>query len=330
MLLRCLSSSGETLEIDDMTGWTVKETLQGSLSFLQEADAPEPESSVTQLLASALNLPWSNGFVLLRDVMQSTYDSDDELATRTLTLDETTALRDMLSRRADKEPLQYILGKWDFLDYTFVIRRPLLCPRPETEELVLKVVEDCKQLQQLDKLLRILDIGCGTGAIGVSLASMLPNCQVTAIDIDEIAVQTSNDNAKLILGNVGVERYQALLSSARDFTYHSDATPFDVIVSNPPYIPECYMPTLSEDVVRYESKDALCGGEDGMNVIRDIVYRAAEWGRTGTVIWMEVDPTHPKLLQEWLDKEGTFLGVVFDSAHQDLYGRDRFVKLKVV
>lgn len=329
------SDDAQTNQLEmDTTGLTVKEAIESSLSFLQEANAPEPEVSVTQLLASALDLPWSNGFVLLRNVMMMQSSSDNhELATRILTREEATLYQDFILRRANKEPLQYILGKWDFLDFTLYIRPPLLCPRPETEELVVLVAEDTKQLQQQQSNdLHILDIGCGTGAIGVSLAAMLPNSQVTAIDIEPIAVKTSNENAKLILDGSNVNRYKAVVSSASDFIIPNKTTPlFHVIVSNPPYIPKRDMPTLSDDVAKYESNEALCGGEDGMDVIRDILRRAHKWSRSGTIIWMEVDPTHPKLIQEWLEEEeGHLLGVKFDSTHTDLYGRDRFVKLTVI
>lgn len=311
-----------------MTGWTVKEALDKSLLYLTESDAPEPESSVTQLMASALDLPWENGFVLVREVSNNNND-DGALANRKLTLQEATHYQEMLLRRIHKEPLQYILGQWDFLEYTFVIRPPLLCPRPETEELVLFVKNDIQQQQHQytsSTPIRILDIGCGTGIIGVSLAVMLSNANVTAIDLEPIAVQTSNENAQRLLLNKS--RYQAILCSAGDF--ESNDVPFDVIVSNPPYIPQDDMATLADDVVGFESQNALCGGEDGMNVIRDIVHGAPQWGRSGTVVWVEVDPTHPELLRNWLDEDGTTIGVVFDSTHQDLYGRDRFVKLRVL
>jgi release factor glutamine methyltransferase len=155
--------------------------------------------------------------------------------------------------------------------------------------LVLKVVEDAKRLSGT---VRILDIGCGTGAIGVSLTALLRDAQVMAIDVKPISVSTSNENAFIILGDCN--RYQAMLCSADAFV--NDGAPFDVIVSNPPYIPEHDMEMLSDDVVRYESRQALCGGTDGMDVVRDIILHSPQWSRPGGVIWMEVDLTHPKLL----------------------------------
>ena len=329
LLPRYLSSFNDSTEMEDMTGWTVQQTLNRSLTFLQESEAPEPESSVTHLLAGALHLPWSNGFVLLRELMQSTNEHCNyDLSKRTLTLEEAALFRNYLVRRVHKEPLQYILGKWDFLDYTFRIRPPLLCPRPETEELVLLVEKDIQQQFSNESTIHILDVGCGTGVIGVSLAAMIPNAQVTAIDMEPIAVETSNENAHFILGDCEWNRYQAIRCPAKEFS--NDGIPLDVIVSNPPYIPTRDMRTLSDDVINYESEHALCGGKDGMDVIRDIVYRAPEWSRPGSMIWMEVDPTHPKMIQEWLEQSSQDVGVAFESAHQDLYGRDRFVKLKVL
>lgn len=332
------SNNNETNTID-FTGLTVRDALRKSLSYLQESDAPEPEESVLHLLAFALNLPWSNGFVLLRHVMmtsnhhnENNTQSMDELASRTLTPSEATMYRKFLSRRIDKEPLQYILGQWDFVDYTFRIQPPLLCPRPETEELVLKVYNDIQQRFSSKQEIRILDVGCGTGVIGISLAAAMllgAKASVTALDVEPIAVETTKDNAQLILGNHNKTRFQAILCSASEYSRDESMPPFDVIVSNPPYIPQQDMEALSDDVVKYESFDALCGGNDGMNVIRDIVYNAPKWGQPGTILWMEVDPTHPCLIKEWLDKEGDSIGVVYDSTHTDLYGRDRFVKLRV-
>jgi release factor glutamine methyltransferase len=308
-------------QLETMTGWTVQETIEKSTSFLERANAPEPESSVTHLLAHALGLSWETGFVQLRHV-----SSDDELSKRILSNKESSLFSEMLHRRVKQEPLQYILGKWAFLDFMFMIRPPLLCPRPETEELVLKAANDATRMSSGENTLQILDVGCGTGAIGVSLAAMLPETtQVVAIDVEPIAVSTSNDNARAILGS-DCNRYQAVLCGAKDFV--NEGASFDLIVSNPPYIPKHDMITLSDDVVKFESAQALCGGTDGMDVIREIILQAPHWSRPGGIIWMEVDPTHPKLLQEWLDSEVT-LGVELDSVCQDLYGRDRFVKLIV-
>jgi len=199
-----------------------------------------------------------------------------------------------------------------------------LCPRPETEELVMRVVES------VEKPDRILDIGCGTGCIGIALADLLPSSQVIALDIEPIAIATAEENAEAILGTDWKERYRATLTSAEDYELSEDADPFDVIVSNPPYIPAADMKTLDANVVQFESEAALCGGHDGLDVIRIIVRKLPSWCRTGAICWMEVDPSHPSLLQTWLENEGNELGVEFESHHKDIFGLDRFVKLRIV
>jgi release factor glutamine methyltransferase len=167
-------------------------------------------------------------------------------------------------------------------------------------------------------------VGRGKGAIGISLAALfLETAQVVAIDVEPIAVSTSNENARAVLGNTS-NRYQAILCGAKDFM--NSSAPFDLIVSNPPYIPEHDMTTLSDDVVKYESIQALCGGVDGMDVIRDNICQSRHWSRPGGVIWMEVDPTHPTQIRERLDSELS-RGVELDSVYQDLYGQDHFVNL---
>ena len=270
----------------------------------------EPEWSVYHLLAHSLDLPWEDGFRQVQNLGEG----------RTLNESESKLYQQLLQRRVANEPLQYILGKWDFLDYTFRIRAPLLCPRPETEELVLKVRDD---VLGADQDTRILDIGCGTGAIGVSLADLLPSAIVEAIDIEPIAVETSTENAKIVLGDAALSRYKPKLCSAADF---SPTQRFDIVVSNPPYIPRADMDTLSKTVVEFESPSALCGGEDGLDVVRDIIERLPKWCNAGASCWMEVDPTHPEMIQSLLDSNSN---IDFDSGHKDLYGLDRFVKLVV-
>lgn len=315
-----LTATDDEEGLGNMTGWTVQAAIERSVSFLERANAQEPESSVTHLLAHALGISWGTGFVELRQL----HSSDNALSKRTLTNQESTLFADMLQRRVKHEPLQYILGKWDFLDYTFCIRLPLLCPRPETEELVCLVADDAKRKSLGNRILRILDVGCGKGAIGISLAALLPEiAQVVAIDVEPIAVSASNENARAVLGNAS-NQYQAILCGTKDFV--NSGAPFDLIVSNPPYLPEHDMTTLSDDVVKNESVQALCGGVDGMDVIRDIIRQSRHWSRPGCVIWMEVDPTHPTQIREWLDSELS-LGVELDSVYQDLFGRDRFVNL---
>uniref|UniRef100_A0A7S0UKF5 peptide chain release factor N(5)-glutamine methyltransferase n=1 Tax=Pseudo-nitzschia delicatissima TaxID=44447 RepID=A0A7S0UKF5_9STRA len=304
-----------------MTGWTVRDALDESIERLTKKNVTEPDYSALYLMATSLELPWERG---IRD-LDNYKSSSNGLQSTLLTDQQASHLEKMLKLRENHEPIQYVLGQWDFLDYTIAIRKPLLCPRPETEEMVMMVAAETKKSR-----VRILDVGCGTGVIGISLAEILDEAQVEAIDVEPIAVETSMENAQRVLKKDS-GCYQATLVSANDYTVEH---PFDVVVSNPPYIPRSDMDGLSEDVTRYESDTALCGGIDGMDVIKTIIRKLPEWCNSGAVCWMEVDPTHPKLIEEYLssrenESEISERAVLFESSHQDMFGKDRFVKLVV-
>jgi release factor glutamine methyltransferase len=345
----CTSSFRQTVE----KGCTVPEALQSSIQLLQHLSIPEPEESVLHLLLSALDLSWESGYRDLRELLEITSSQKkhaSELASQVLTADQSTTFISLLDRRCQLEPIQYIVGKWDFhMLSELAIRKPMLCPRPETEELVELVLNDVRRLKlergNNDDRIRILDVGAGTGAIGIALTNQYPNdVQVVALDILPEAVELSNQNADKFLSpiisdavnNDVRQLYHAILCSADDYTNASKQQynmNFDIVVSNPPYIPAIDMESLTMDVLKYESHEALCGGNDGLDIIRVIVQRLPEWMKGAKsrqkYCWLEVDDSH---LEKWLfpgSDESNRLGVEYCAEYQDLYGRERFVKLMV-
>lgn len=341
-------------------GTSIYDALRLSLELLEGSSIPEPDESVLHLLSHALDLDWDSGYRQLREVMTSP-EPFSTLAQQTLTSEQTSAYNSLLNRRLQFEPLQYIIGQWDFHYLTGLqIRKPMLCPRPETEELVEFVLADVGRMingQNMkagcERKIRILDVGCGTGAIGIAIANRYPeHVQVVALDVLAEAVELSNENARKFLSGASggdcINIYDAILCSANDFTNDTTESQqkyemgFDIVVSNPPYIPTKDMQDLSTDVVGYESQFALCGGDDGLEVIRDIVSRLPEWvSSTRTrqqkdeerYCWMEVDDSHPSMMEKWLapgSEESERWGVQYCSGYKDFCGRDRFVKLKVL
>jgi release factor glutamine methyltransferase len=333
---------------------SVYETLIASIQIMEEYNSPEPTMSACHLLSFALHdFTWEeNGFSVLYALLTNQHQYADhnhghDWKEKIMLNQELDDFVIMIKKRIKKEPLQYIIGKWDFHDITIKVRQPCLCPRPETEELVEHVAKEIRlKLKNKDRV-RVLDVGCGTGAISLALAKIFinDNVEFTAIDIASEAVQLCKENAALILGGDQENRrliFNVILSSAKDFTnslqkdYKFD---FDVVVSNPPYIPKGDMSGLSEDVVEYEDYGALCGGDDGMDVIRDIVEVLPEWCHSKSidhstetaeaVCWMEVDPTHPKLMNQWLNQISDSSRIRFVESVKDLYGAERFVKLNI-
>ncbi|GAX28939.1 methyltransferase-like protein 6 [Fistulifera solaris] len=306
------------------SGISVALVLEQAIHDLKDVEDEQAMMSVTNILADILDLPWTTGYKDLASIATNQHAVPQhltELACRLITAQEAEELTDKLHRRKRQEPIQHIIGKWDFLDYNFLVRAPLLCPRPETEELVELVAQEISDNPSIQ---HILDVGCGTGCIGISLATKFPYLQVSAIDLEPVAVQTSQENARLILGSQWKEQYDARLCTAQDLMVDRR---FDLVASNPPYIPSADMNKLDKEVKDYESHQALSGlSEDGLDVIREIIAKLPYWCNVSATCWMEVDPSQPAILRELL---ASHPHVAFVSSHYDMFGKERFVKLQV-
>jgi release factor glutamine methyltransferase len=246
-------------------------------------------------------------------------------------LDETekNAYRDLLKRRAEHEPVAYLTGTREFFSLDFCVTPDVLIPRPETELLVEKALalsgyeEGPKAKRQLEWTpgesaadsqkhaspeealpaapsnpgLRIADVGVGSGAIAVALASKLPEAHIVATDVSPTALDMAKKNAEA--NQVRVDfRQTSLLDGIAEL--------FDLVVSNPPYIPETDRATLPSDVVRYEPAGALFGGQDGLDVIRQLIPAAADRLKPGGWLLMEIGNGQGKAVLELLESDGRF------------------------
>ncbi|CAM9262319.1 unnamed protein product, partial [Ectocarpus fasciculatus] len=252
--------------------------------------------------------------------------------------------------RLERMPVQYILGNWDFCGIEFQCAPPVLIPRPETEELVEMVVSDLGGMYKHSsskKACRLLDIGCGSGVIGISilahLAGRLPGLSCEAIDVNPAAVQLSSMNADTILQQQSTprDRYVSIISSIKDFAaVSSNQHRFHCIVSNPPYIPTQEMADLSPEVINYESELALHGGEDGLDIVKDILLLGPRLlhPQGSRTMWLEAADSHPEVIVSRLIRDINPLlkplGLAYDTynsiAIKDFSGRSRFVCLKVI
>ena len=184
-----------------------------------------------------------------------------------------------LDRRLAHEPVAYILGHRGFYSLDFLVRPPVLIPRPETEHLVEVALAFAKEI---GRPLRILDLCTGSGCVAVTLAHELPACRVTAVDIAPEAVALARENADR--ANVPLRILQGDLFDALP----KDEAPFDLITANPPYVEAGEWDTLAPDITRYEDSGALLAGEDGLDCIRRIVTAAPNHLVPGGALALEI------------------------------------------
>ncbi|CAN8076757.1 unnamed protein product [Agarophyton chilense] len=216
-------------------------------------------------------------------------------------------------RERKRTPIQYLVGDWDFHSITLLVRPPVLIPRPETEELVEHVLNDLEHDSAT-----ILDVGCGSGAILLAILNARPNWSATGIDISEEAVKLSEENVRLL----GMQS-RARIGHARVRDICGEGRLFDALVSNPPYIPVREMDGLQTEVRDHEDYGALCGGEDGLDVVLEVLHGAAGVLKPGGSIWLEVDTPHPSMIEAMKFKELEYV-----KSHNDLSGNARFCHLR--
>ena len=237
-------------------------------------------------------------------------------------------LDDMLERRAGGEPLQYVLGRWDFLGLDLLVDRRVLVPRPETEVVARTAVEEAVRLGRrrgahdgwlaADTSYAVADLGTGSGAIALALATELPDAEVWATDASEDALAVARAN----LAGIGSAATRVRLRAGSWFT----ALPveqrgaFTVIVSNPPYVAEHEVPDLPRDVVDWEPRSALVSGPTGLEAIEEIVAGAPDWlDPAGAALVVELAPHQAATALDLARTAG------FGEVHvvRDLVGRER-------
>jgi len=192
-----------------------------------------------------------------------------------------------LRRRMKGEPLQYILGKTEFMGMEFRVGPGVFIPRPETEILVEKVIDLVTSHKSEVTGLNILDIGTGSGNIAISLAKFLKNCTVVAMDISQEAILVAKNNAILNKVEREVDFINQDFFNLRPATCNLRPFSFNLIVSNPPYIPTGEIDGLQPEI-SYEPRLALDGGSDGLDFYRRIIRESGDYLEKGGFLIMEM------------------------------------------
>lgn len=235
---------------------------------------------------------------------------------------------DLIARRAERIPLQHITGAQEFMGYEFQVSPDVLIPRQDTETLVTEAAKIIQQtprqkLSFFEKLKGgrdwdILDLCCGSGAIGISLAKISSDVNVLGTDISDKAVGIAQENAKRL-------RTKVKFVTGDMFAPVGDKK-FDMIISNPPYIKTRMISILQEEVKDHEPLQALDGGMDGLDFYRIIVKEAAQHLKPEGFLLMEIGHDQGEDLRKMLKDDGRYTPA---EIIKDLPGRDRVAKCQI-
>lgn len=269
------------------------------------------KSSEKQLRAAGIESAPREAEWLLGAVVQADRANLYLMREQRLQQHEQAQFEALLQRRLHREPLQYILGNCEFCGFEFAVTPAVLIPRPETELLVEKIVELAAPFDSP----RIIDLGTGSGCIAVSLAKLIVNAQVVALDLSAAALEIAQANAK----KLGVaERIEFRLA---DMTKLNFAETFDLVVSNPPYVLESERPGLQPEIHDWEPAAALYVKGDGLQFYRSILEYCKKHLRPGGWIGCEMASQRSTAIEKLFREAGLFQVQII----QDLAGFDRHV-----
>ena len=282
--------------------WTILDLVKWTAAYFKSRQIDSPRLTAELLLSHVLGVKRIDLYVRF----------DQPLAPA-----ELAVFKQLIKRRVNREPLAYILGHKDFWDLSFTVDANVLIPRPETEFLVEAALERIPQ-EVGARPMKILELGTGSGAVIISIAAKRPAHLFYASDTDCCALAVARENAvrNWVAGHI---RFFA----ANWLAAVSQGPVFDLIVSNPPYIPFAEISHLAPEICRHEPETALDGGPDGLSAIRHIIESAPFHMRPGGTLLLEIGNAHRKRVEKLLEIRS---GVDFIRSIKDYAGWDRVVE----
>lgn len=264
-------------------------------SALADAGVASPDFDADELLASVLGI--RRGMLFMTDDV-TTVQAD--------------AFRNLIARRARREPLQHITGRAGFRGLELKVGKGVFIPRFETELVAGAAVDHARAVSNAV----VVDLCAGSGAIALSVAAEVPDARVHAVERDPAAIYWLLQNAALRQG-CGDTPIEVVQDDVGRCLAHLDGT-VDVVVSNPPYVPTTVRSDLEAEVTTHDPGRAVFAGADGLELIPTVIETARRLLKPGGVLVMEHDDSHlsavARLLEDWLDVQG----------HADLNGRPRY------
>lgn len=277
---------------------TVLEVITATTDYFRKSGVESPRLNIEHLLAHVMG----------KRRMDLYLEFDRPLGEK-----ELGPLRELVRRRAQREPLQHLLGTVEFLGLTLKSDMRALIPRPETEQLCEMLAAQAKDESCPWRRGRIADVGTGSGCIALAMANALPDAEVAAFDASDDALALARENAE----RCGLAA--RVTFSKGDLLSSADGK-FDLVVANLPYIPSGELAALQPEVQR-DPRAALDGGADGLDLVRRLLPQAAQRLRPGGVLALELGISQPATLKAELSKHG-FADV---KILKDLQGTDRYI-----
>jgi release factor glutamine methyltransferase len=272
--------------------WTVRRVLDWTTAHLKQHGSETARLDAEILLAHAR--------ACRRIELYTRFDEP-------LTDVQRAVMRDLTKRRAKSEPVAYLVGHREFFSLDFRVTPDVLIPRPDTETLVVELLDAAKARESP----RILDLGTGSGCIAIAVAVNLPSARVTATDVGDAALAIARENAA---AHSVADRVRFLEGDL--YAPLPEGEQFEVIASNPPYIAESERETLQNDVRRYEPHAALFAGPLGTEILFRIIDGAAARLTPGGTLLLEISPEQATAVRTRIDSMSAYedVRVVKDAA----------------
>lgn len=280
--------------------WTIRRLLEWTAAFFDRKDVDSPRLSAELLLAHVLNLPRIRLYTDYQRVL------DEAILAR---------FRDLVRRAGEHEPIAYLTRRAHFFNLEFEVTPDVLIPRPDTETIVEHVLQQVRFTPGLETP-RVLDLCTGSGCIAAAVAHHLKSAAVLAIDLSEAAVAVARRN----VDRLGLVDRVMLACGDLYGPLESQITaaPFDLIVSNPPYIPTGAIAGLDRNVREYEPHTALDGGADGLDLVRRIIAGAPARLRPGGRLYVEIQFDQGEAVKQLATAAGlTEVRILRDHAGND-------------
>ncbi|VAX36113.1 Peptide chain release factor N(5)-glutamine methyltransferase [hydrothermal vent metagenome] len=279
--------------------WTVRQILEWTTAHLQKHGSDSARLDAEILLAHARQCQRIDLYTRYNDIL-----SDNDR----------TAMRELVQRRANAEPVAYLVGHREFFSLEFHVTPHVLIPRPDTETLVIELLELIKPIAHPS----VLDLCTGSGCIAIASAVNSPQAKVTATDLSKEALAIAAKNSQQHSMQNSIQFYQGDLFKALP-----TGSSYDLIVSNPPYVREDEYLTLADDILQHEPRLALVSGADGLDCIRSVINNAPQYLTSGGHLLIEFSPEQATAVASLMKENGAYKNI---TLIKDLSGKERAIK----